>query len=624
MTSPRYIIGIDLGTTHCVMAYTEAILQEDKEPEIRLFSVPQVTSPGELEDRPLLPSFVFLPGAHDVPPGGLALPWDQNADLCVGEFARKRGAEMPGRVVSSAKSWLSHSGVDRTTPILPWESPTDGRRLSPVEASALFLAHMRDAWNHTVAASDPDARLEAQDIYLTVPASFDAVARELTVRAAASMGLENATLLEEPQAAFYAWIEHQKDHWRKAVRVGESILVCDLGGGTTDFSLIQVTEEDGDLTLRRMAVGDHILLGGDNMDLTLAYAVQAKLAQKGTKLDAWQFRGLWHTCRAAKERLLGQPDLQSEPVVILGRGTSLIGGTIRTELQREEVDRILLEGFFPTVGPTDFPVRKPAVGMREMGLPYESDPAVTRHLARFLQRQASVQNGGQAATGGATAYPTAVLFNGGVMKAPLIRRRILDVLNSWHGSEALRELPSADLDMAVARGATYYGLARRGRGIRIRGGTARSYYIGVESSMPAVPGIPAPLKALCVVPFGMEEGTQAQIREREFGLVIGEPAVFHLLASTVRKTDAGGEIVEDWSGEIEEVTTMETLLSVSEPEAESSDTAASRTIIPVWLESHVTEVGTLELWCVARDGDGRWKLEFNLREREAAKEGEEE
>lgn len=606
MSSPKYIIGIDLGTTHSVLAYTEAHVVEDQEPEIRVFQVAQVVNPNEIQSQALLPSFVFLPGPHDVPQGSLALPWDSGMDVAVGEFARKRGAEIPNRLISSAKSWLSHSGVDRTAPILPWDAPPDARRMSPVEASAMFLKHLRDAWNHEMATDDADARFELQEIYLTVPASFDAVARELTVKAAQSAGLQNATLLEEPQAAFYAWIEFHKDRWRKAVHVGESILVCDLGGGTTDFSLIQVTEEEGELALRRVAVGDHILLGGDNMDLTLAYAVQAKLAQKGTKLDAWQFRGLVHSCRVAKERLLAQPDAQSEPIVILGRGSSLIGGTIRTELSREEVDTILLNGFFPITGKNDYPVEKPRVGIREMGLPYESDPAVTRHLARFLGRQAQ---GGNGETGSTVPYPTAVLFNGGVMKSELIRQRILTVLKNWNPDQELRELASEDLDLAVAHGATYYGLARLGRGIRIRGGVGRPYYIGIESSMPAVPGIPTPMKALCVVPFGMEEGTEADIREREFGLVVGEPAVFHLLSSTLRKKDQIGEIVEDWSGEIEEVTTMETVLPASDAEAGGN-------IIPVWLESKVTEVGTLELWCVARDEERRWKLEFNLRERE--------
>jgi hypothetical protein len=405
-------------------------------------------------------------------------------------------------------------------------------------------------------------------------------------------------------------VEASRDAWRKEISVGDGILVCDIGGGTTDFSLIQVTEEAGELTLRRVAVGDHILLGGDNMDLTLAYAVQAKLAQKGVKLDSWQMRGLWQSCRQAKERLLANPELSTEPVVVLGRGSSLIGGTIRTELTREDVEQTLLEGFFPMCERSDYPQEKARVGMREMGLPYAADPAITHHLARFLGRQnASAREVAETAPNG--LLPSVVLFNGGVMKSAVIRERVLAVLRHWgmESGRELRELAASDLELAVARGGAYYGLARHGRGIRIRGGVARSYYIGIESAVPSVPGIPTPIKAYCVVPFGMEEGTEVAMRQKEFGLVVGEPAVFSLMASTVRRNDPAGEIAEDWSGEIDPVNVMETLLPASESEA-------GGTLVPVWLESRLTEVGTLELWCVARDGERRWKLEFNLRERE--------
>lgn len=612
MQNSKYIVGIDLGTTHCVLAFTRVPESADEVPAIEVYPVLQVVTPGELSAQPLLPSFLFLPGPHDVAPESLVLPWDSHKDHAVGEFARQRGAELPHRLVSSAKSWLCHNGVDRTQAILPWDSPADARRISPVDAAALLLGHLRDAWNHAIAGDDQGARLEDQDLYLTVPASFDAVARELTVQAAQAAGLEHITLLEEPQAAVYAWVEACKEGWRKEIRVGDNILVCDIGGGTTDFSLIEVTEEDGELTLRRVAVGDHILLGGDNMDLTLAYAVQGKLAQKGIKLDSWQMRGLWHSCRQAKERLLANPELSAEPVVVLGRGSSLIGGTIRTELNREDVERVLLEGFFPVCERSDYPQEKARVGMREMGLPYAADPAVTHHLARFLGRQEGSANGAAGSTPNGT-IPSVVLFNGGVMKSNLLRQRVLSVLQHWgvEGNRPLRELTAVDLDLAVARGAAYYGLARHGRGIRIRGGVARAYYIGIESAMPSVPGIPTPIKAYCVVPFGMEEGSEVAIRHKEFGLVVGEPALFSLMASTVRKHDQAGEMVEDWSGEIELVNIMETLLPATESEM-------GGTAVPVWLESRVTEVGTLELWCVARDGDRRWKLEFNLREREEA------
>ncbi|MEM1095801.1 MAG: Hsp70 family protein [Bacteroidota bacterium] len=592
MSDPKYIVGIDLGTTHCVVAFTENAVPEFDAPAIHIFNMPQVVAPGEIKSQPLLPSFLFMPGPHDVPEGALRLPWQGDIDYAVGQFARERGAELPMRLVASAKSWLSHTGVDRTAAILPWEAPSDARRVSPVEAATRYLKHLRAAWNHHMAREDDALRLERQVVYLTVPASFDAVARELTVRAAQAAGLHNLTLLEEPQAAFYAWLESQQDHWRDLIGVGETVLVCDVGGGTTDLSLIEVVEEEGNLDLRRVAVGDHILLGGDNMDLTLAYALRGKLARQGTNLDNWQFRGLAHQCRKAKERLLSEPNLESEPIVILGRGSSLIGGTIRTELTRQEIETILVAGFFPKVEAHEHPQRQAKVGVREMGLPYESDPAITRHLAQFLSRTEA-------------AFPSAVLFNGGVMKADALRSQVLSVLRHWSQGE-VRELPSISLDHAVAHGATYYGLARKGRGIRIKAGTAQTYYIGVESNMPAVPGIPTPIKALCVVPFGMEEGSDAQIRQKEFGLVVGDQAVFKLLGSTTRKHDTVGEIVEDWGGEIDEIATMDANLA-------ASDDLEGGTILPVWLESKVTEIGTLELWCVARDTEQRWKLEFELR-----------
>ena len=361
--------------------------------------------------------------------------------------------------------------------------------------------------------------------------------------------------------------------------------------------------------MQRVAVGNHILLGGDNMDLTLAYGVRAKLAQKNTKLDNWQFRGLVQSCRKAKETLLSDVAADEAPIIILGRGSSLIGGTIRTTLTRQEIETMLVQGFFPLVEADDFPQRKAQVGIREMGLAYESDPAISRHLAYFLSQHV----GGDPAEGG-VAYPSAVLFNGGVMKAEPLRQGVLQLLQHWHNDQAPRELQAVDLDRSVALGAAYYGLARKGRGIRIRAGASRTYYIGVESSMPAVPGIPTPVNALCVVPFGMEEGTSADLRQKEFGLVLGEPAVFQLLGSTTRKSDEAGEIVEDWNDELDEVILMETLLPA--PTSAEGETVGGA-IIPVWLQSKVTEIGTLELWCVSRDNERRWKLEFNIREQDS-------
>jgi len=600
----RYVVGVDLGTTNCSLAFAEAGAGagDGREPAtIAQLGVPQVVGLNDVSARPLLPSFLYLPAPKEFPAGSLDLPWKPSAERVVGVFARDHGAKSPGRLVSSAKSWLSHPGVDRRAAILPWGAPDEVPQVSPVDASAAYLEHLRDAWNAEMAGKAAGDRLEAQEVLLTVPASFDAVARELTVEAAGRAGLANVTLIEEPQAAFYAWLASAGDGWRKQVKVGDVILVCDVGGGTTDFTLIAVTEQDGDLALSRLAVGEHILLGGDNMDLALAYAVAATLPRGMEGLDAAQRVALGHACRAAKEALFADPKKKSAPVTILGRGSKVIGGSIKAELDRETLTRVLVDGFLPACSPSEQPERGRRVGLTEIGLPYAADPAITRHLARFLGRQA----GSLHAEGPAIA-PSAVLFNGGVFKADPLRERVLEVLSSWAG-KSVPELRSGDLDLAVARGAAYYGQVRRGKGVRIRGGVARSYYVGLETSAPAVPGVAPGLKALCVVPMGMEEGTEADVPGPELGLVVGEPAVFRFLSSTTRRDDAVGAVVEHWGPEeIQELAPMETALPV---EGEVEGLA-----VPVRLHSHVNEVGTLELSCRSARDDRRWKLEFNVRE----------
>jgi hypothetical protein len=611
----RFIVGIDLGTTNTALARFDTAAPEDAA-SINVETIAQLTNPNEVEERTLLPSFLYVPGELDFPKGALALPWEREPQVFAGELARKRGAENPSRLIASAKSWLSYAAVDRASAILPWGAPEEVRKLSPVEASAEYLRHLRQAWDARVnAKKNPELALGAQQLLLTVPASFDEEARELTVRAAGAAGLTNVTLLEEPQAAFYAWIDAQGDAWRKRVRVGDLILVCDVGGGTTDFSLITVSEEGGELALKRVAVGEHILLGGDNMDLALARLLQQRLEGEGHRVDTWQLQGLWHQCRLAKEKLFADPKSQKQPVTLLGKGSKLVGGTVKTELHREDLERVLADGFFPLVGREEMPARQRRIGFQELGLPYAADPAVTKHLARFLAQQAAGAAEADQIRRGPSGFacPTHVLFNGGVMKANVLRARVVEVLDAWlraEGFEPLGErgvLEAPDLDHAVARGAAYYGRAKRGRGVRIRSGAARTYYIGVESAMPAVPGLPAPLKALCVVPFGMEEGTEAAIPGREFGLVVGEPAEFRFLSSTVRKADEIGSLVEDWGDEIEELSPLEVTLKLEGKED---------TVLPVRLETRVTEVGTLEVWCVSRDGSERWKLEFNIREQD--------
>ncbi|HEV3237332.1 MAG TPA: Hsp70 family protein [Gemmataceae bacterium] len=609
MSSSRYIVGIDLGTTNCALAYVDTGSAEEN-PESQQLAIPQVVQLGVVDERPMLPSYLYLPSKGELPAGSLKLAWDATRDYCVGEFARQQGSLVPTRLVSSAKSWLCHSGVDRRAPLLPWKAPEDGRHVSPLEASTLYLKHLCEAWNAAIGRDNPDHRLEQQDIILTVPASFDAIARELTVEATRAAGLEHITLLEEPQSAFYAWIEANGDNWREQVEVGDAVLICDVGGGTTDFTLIAVSEENGKLALTRVAVGDHILLGGDNMDLALAHSVAQGLVAKGTKLDAGQMLMLWHSCRVAKEALFSDPKAASAPVTVLGRGSKVIGGTIKGELTRVEVDRVLLEGFFPDCPPDAEPKPQRTVGLQELGLPYASDPAMTKHLSHFLHRHAAAlaERAPARRRKKPSTRPTAILFNGGVFKAKSLQERVVEVMSNWSTSakeSAPRVLEGSDLDLAVARGAAYYGMARRGKGVRIRGGAARSYYVGIESSLPAVPGASPPLKALCVVPFGMEEGTEADLPQQEFGLVVGAPAEFRFLASSVRRNDAVGAMVEDWEGQIEELSPLATTL---EGQGKTGQ------MVPVHLHSKVTAIGTLELSCLSADNKKRWKLEFNVRE----------
>jgi hypothetical protein len=609
----KYIVGIDLGTTNSALAWSDATAPEE-ERRIEVHSIPQLVNPSEMAERTLLPSFLYIPGEFDFPKGSLALPWDPEPKFVVGELARKRGAESPNRLVASAKSWLSYAAVNRTAPILPWQAPDEVPKLSPVEASSQFLQYLRTVWDSSKAGEQRELALAEQDVLLTVPASFDEEARELTRRAAEQAGYQHVTLLEEPQAAFYAWLETQGDAWRHRIKVGDLVLVCDVGGGTTDFSLIMVSEESGELALKRVAVGDHILLGGDNMDLALARVLQQRLEDSGNRVDIWQLHGLWHQCRIAKEKLFESPKTQSRPITLLGKGTKLVGGTIKTELAREDLDKVLIEGFFPKVASSEFPARQRRVGFQELGLPYAADPAITKHLARFLSEQ--IRNSPEAAGirrgRSGLACPTHILFNGGVMKAAVLRDRVREVLNSWlrqEGFDALgpeQILEAPDLEHAVARGAVYYGKARRGHGVRIRSGASRTYYLGIESAMPAVPGMEAPLKALCVVPFGMEEGTEATIPDREFGLVVGEPAEFRFLSSSVRKQDKIGSLLEDWGADIEERSPLEVTLKLDGQQG---------TVVPVRLETRITELGTLEVWCVSRDSAHRWKLELNIREK---------
>ena len=606
----RYAVGIDLGTTHCALAFAPLDGEEGQRPDI--MEVPQIVAHGQLDVRPLLPSFLYF--AHETE-GPQALPWEAERTFAVGEYARARGIDAPARVIGSAKSWLSHPTVDRRAGFLPLGAPEDIEKISPVEASWRYLEHLTEAFDTRFGGGD--AALANQEVVLTVPASFDASARELTVEAAIAAGIEKLTLLEEPQAALYAWTLARGDAWRKEVRPGDVVLVVDVGGGTTDFSAIAAVERDGSLELVRVAVGDHILLGGDNMDLALAHLLRHKLETEGKPVDRSQQASLVHACRVAKERLLGDPTLDSAPIAIASRGSTLLGATLRTELTRDEVTRVVVDGFFPIVAVDSRLSTRPRAGLTELGLPYASDPAVTRHLAAFLARQAGALaklQGPSPPTGRPPRllHPTAVLFNGGVMKADRLRARLVDTINVWLGSdggEPVRVLEGADLDLAVARGAAAYALVRRGKGLRIRGGTARAYYVGIESSVPAVPGIEPPVSAMCVAPFGMEEGTEANLPPHEFGVVVGEPVSFRFYGSTVRRDDVAGVVLHDWKrDELDELPPMELTLP-AEGRSEGD-------VVPVKLRSQITEVGTLLLEAEPirplKEGE-RWRVELSVR-----------
>ena len=604
--STRSIVGIDLGTTHSALAIARA--GEDGG-TLTPLAIEQLVGPRALEARTLLPSFLYFGHESD---GALPLPWDADRTYAVGEYARARGVEAPGRLVSSAKSWLCHPTLDRRSGILPQGAPADVEAISPVEASYRYLEHLGEAYAH---ARDGES-LGEQEVILTVPASFDAAARELTVEAAMAAGIDDLTLLEEPQAALYAWIAGRGDAFRKELHVGDVLLVIDVGGGTTDFSAIHVREQGGDFELARIAVGDHILLGGDNMDLALAHVAKQKLAAAGKEVDRMQMVALGYAARAAKEKLLADGTLGAAPVALAARGSALMGASLRTEITQDDVARVLVDGFFPIVDAAARPAQRARGGLTQIGLPYAQDAAITRHLSAFLAKQAGALGGS-----GPLLAPTAVLFNGGVMKSDRLRSRVLEVLEAWvtaTGAPAPRVLGGADLDHGVAVGAAAYGLVKNGQGLRIRGGTARSYYVGVEAPVPSVPGLEPPIEAMCVAPFGMEEGSRASLPDEVFGVVVGEPVRFRFFGSTVRREDGAGARLEAWRDtELEELSPIEITLP--------ADKRRDGDVVPVRLASSVTEVGTLLIEAVPLDPvekDERWKIELSVRASQSEPSGE--
>ncbi|HPM83522.1 MAG TPA: Hsp70 family protein [Candidatus Anammoximicrobium sp.] len=590
----RYVLGIDLGTTNSVIAYTPL---DAEQPVVQTLPVPQLVAAGTVESLGSLASFVFLGREHEIGQGTFDLPWAEGRDFAVGELARRQSAEVPERTVGAAKSWLCHGRVDRRGDILPWNAPAGVPKISPVAASRRYLEHLIAAWDQAF----PEAPMEEQLVVLTVPASFDAAARELTREAALAAGLPgNLLLLEEPQAAVYAWLDSLGNRWRRSLQLNDMLLVCDVGGGTSDFTLVKVGEEKGELILQREAVGNHLLVGGDNMDLTLAYHAAEVFGNKGVKLDPWQSVSLWHACRTAKETLLAADAPNSHTISVLGRGSKLIGGTVSIEMKRKQALEILVDGFFPRCAIGDRPVRRRASGFQDIGLPFEQDTAVTRHLAAFLQDHGAGQGG--------AVQPTHVLLNGGVFKAKALADRLMQVLADWADGQKPKYLEGKpDLDNAVSRGAAYYGWAKHRGGVRIRGGTARAYYVGIETAGLAIPGAPRPLRALCVAPLGMEEGDQADVPSQEIGLVVGEPAHFRFFSSPTRKQDKVGDVLPSWGEEeLAETDSMEATLD--------ADEAIEEPYVPVKFQSRVTELGVFELWCVSTKSKKKWKLEFSVRE----------
>ncbi len=602
--STLYPIGIDLGTSHCALASSapHATVQAE------LLEIAQLEGPAQIFESSLLPSVLYLPGPHEIAPEDRALPWDHSGDSpLVGRWARDLAQNAPDRAILSSKSWLCYGGrgTEISEPLLPHKSTVEGRR-TPRETARDFLTHMRAAWN------DRHPGLDAGDqaLVLTVPASFDLLAREWTEAAAREAGWKHLTLLEEPLAAFYAWLADQGDQWRKQLHVGDLILVCDVGGGTSDFSLIAVSAEDGDLRLDRVAVGRHLLLGGDNMDLALAYHLQEK---HSLKLDAWQFQALQHQARLAKEALLGSTLVDDHPVVIAGRGSQLFSGTISLQVTRQEVAELLIEGFFPVCEVTAQVPRTRSLGLRELGLPYEKDPAITRQLASFLQEaQANVRAsallqdriGERWNPDAPSLLPTHVLFNGGVFHAPPLRQRLTRLLQRWVGDH-LTLLENPSFDHAVAFGAaSFAAIKAEGRRLRVRSGAARSYYIGVESNEPAIPGRRPTLQGLCVLPQGTEEGERLNLLDQAFGLGTGEEVSFRLFSASDRAGDQVGSLVQDAESELEELSLMSCRLS--RPEGSTAD------VLPVYLTSELTELGTMQLAMQHLESPQSWQLEFQL------------
>ncbi|AEF54655.1 Hsp70 family protein [Marinomonas posidonica] len=581
-----YVIGIDLGTTHSAVYFLEKKKADEPSLGLQQLLIPQLSAAGQVVERPLLPSFVYYPHATEFLESDLQLPWGKTSYI-LGQLARELGAKSSGRMVQSAKSWLCHSQVGPDEAVLPIDALEEVDKVSPAQVTESLLGHLVSAWNHAF----PMSPMSQQDVVITVPASFDPAARTVTEQAAEKVGLR-ARLIEEPLAAFYAWLADQQD-WQSELTVDEQILVVDVGGGTTDLSLIQVTEESGSLGLERIAVGRHILLGGDNMDMTLTYHLAGQLAQQGTQLEAWQISGLTQACRDAKERLLANPELAEASVVVPNRGRSIFNKSIKANLTQTDVQQLLIEGFFPKVMAGEQAQKVARSGISTINLDYESDPAITRHISEFIGQH--------------QAKPTKVLLNGGVFNAlPMVTSLSCRLSELLEGAQFTMLTP-AHLDHAVAKGATYYAQVQANGGVKVKSGLAANYYIGVASPMPAIPGMPPPVDAICVAPFGLEEGSAEQMLPNEFSLVVGEPVHFRFFQSQISEAEPLGKVVSSFAlAQLSELSPLSIQLDEGH--------YAKGEMVRVYVTAQVTDLGLLLLQAHDTRSDLQWKIEFQVRE----------
>ncbi|OAJ92060.1 Hsp70 family protein [Vibrio bivalvicida] len=617
MASPRFLVGIDLGTTNTVVAFCE-ITDDLQNSAVSLFEIDQLIGPGEVVRKPLLPSFRYHPAAGQVSPSDLTLPWDNEpvlgdiSQVIVGEWARELGAKVEGRQVSSAKSWLSHQAVDRSSDILPWAGATDVDKVSPVIASASYLNHIRLAWNYR----NPSNKLEDQEVVVTVPASFDETARKLTLEAAQLVGLNKIVLLEEPQAVCYDWYARHQQSAAEELKDLPLILVCDIGGGTTDLSLIEAKFDQGELSLDRIGVGDHLMLGGDNLDLALAHLSEQRFNQS-KKLNAASLTKLIQQTRKAKENLLSSNAPEEVKITMLGSGSKLLGGTKSIGLSKQEVHQIALDGFFPLSDFTDTPDKRRSAVV-EFGLPYVADPAVSKHVAEFLSQHQQVS---MAALKQDDPYkpaiPAGILLNGGVFNSDLVTQRVTQLLGNWRGDD-VTVLDNPHPDWSVALGAVAFSKARRGAQLKIGGGAARSYFLHLQEKNKMG-------KALCLLSKGTEEGHEIRLSGRRFSLTLGEPVRFNLLTTTHDTLSNNTAIQNGVMVDIDPDLFAPLPPYISTLEGEGIELQANqKERVEVQLACQLTEVGTLKMECVhVEDDTKRWELEFEVRNQQAEEQVEE-